>query len=124
MRERVPSRWTVLALGIAAQASASAFLYGLPFLVPYLRRVEGLGLVQAASLVAAPSLGLVLTLVAWGALADRIGERVVMGSGLALAGGVLLASLGTSSFAGRWIAWALVGAAGASVNAASGRAVM
>src|SRR5919107_4380858 len=124
MHERTPSRWTVLALGIAAQASASSFLYGLPFVVPYLRRAEGLTLVQAASLVAAPSLGLVLTLVAWGALADRIGERVVMASGLALAGGLLLASLSTSSFASRWTAWALVGAAGASVNAASGRAVM
>jgi sugar phosphate permease len=124
MREGTPSRWTVLALGICAQASASSFLYGLPFLIPYLRRTEGLELVQAASLVAAPSLGLVLTLVAWGALADRIGERVVMASGLALAGGVLLASLGTDSFGGRWTAWALVGAAGASVNAASGRAVM
>src|SRR4051812_5000396 len=124
MVQRVPSRWTVLALGIAAQASASVFLYGLPFLVPYLRRTEHLSLLQAGALVAAPSLGLVLTLVAWGALADRYGERVVMASGLALAGGLLLASLGLGSYAGRWTAWALVGAAGASVNAASGRAVM
>jgi MFS family permease len=124
MRDRLPSRWTVLALGTAAQTSTSAFLYGLPFLVPYLRRTEGLSLVQAGALVAAPSLGLVLTLVAWGALADRFGERVVMASGLALAGALLLASLGLGSYAGRWTTWALVGAAGASVNAASGRAVM
>src|SRR3954466_2604932 len=130
MGQRGPSRGTGLALGVAAPAAASTlpyrlpFLFGLPFLVPYLRRTEHLSLVQAGALVAAPSLGLVLTLVAWGALADRFGERVVMASGLALAGGLLLASLGVSSYVGRWTAWALVGAAGASVNAASGRAVM
>ncbi|GMA84978.1 MFS transporter [Angustibacter aerolatus] len=116
------NRWTVLATGTLAQAITCVFLYGIPFLVPYLRRTEGLTLVEAGTLAAAPSLGLVLTLVAWGALADRFGERLVMATGLALAGGLLLAS--STLDGGRLLAWAAVGAAAASVNAASGRAVM
>ena len=37
-------------------------------------------------LVACPTAGLLLTLVAWGAAADRFGERLVLASGLAGAG--------------------------------------
>ena len=39
--------------------------------------------------MACPTAGLLLTLVAWGAAADRWGERLVLGAGLALAGTVL-----------------------------------
>src|SRR5512136_1235001 len=79
-------RWGMLALGTAAQAAASSFLFGLPFLLPALRRADHLSLAQAGALVAAPSLGLVLTLIAWGMLADRYGERLVLWVGLGLTG--------------------------------------
>ena len=117
-------RWVMLALGTGAQAVASCLLFGLPFLLPYLRRTEGLTLVQGGALVAAPSLGMVLTLVAWGAFADRYGERLAIVLGLGLTGLLGLASAGMGSPVGLAVLFALMGAAGASVNSASGRLVM
>ncbi len=117
-------RWTVLAVGTFAQAATSSFLYGMPMLVPALRSGEGISLVHASFLVTAPILGLLLTLIGWGALADRYGERVVIVSGVA-ATAVLLAMVapvgGLTAVA---LLLGLAGAFAASVNAASGRLVM
>src|ERR1700710_1658776 len=74
-------RWTILAVGTLAQAATCCFLYGIPMLVPALR-AGGLGLFAASLIVSAPMAGLLLTLIAWGALADRYGERVVIVSGV------------------------------------------
>ena len=112
----------MLALGTTAQAVASCLVLGLPFLLPYLRRTEGLTLAQGGALVAAPSLGMVVTLIAWGAFADRYGERLAIALGLGLTGVLGLASAGMSSLGGRAVLFAPLGAAGASVNSASGRA--
>ena len=114
----------MLGLGTAAQTAASALMFGLPFLLPWLRRADGLSLAQAGALAAAPSVGLVLTLIAWGALADRFGERAVLTIGLLLTGGIALASVAAREPAARGVMFALIGATGASVNAASGRLVM
>jgi sugar phosphate permease len=114
----------MLALGTTAQAVASSLMFGLAFLLPYLRRTEGLTLAQAGALVAAPSLGMVATLIAWGAFADRYGERLAIALGLGLTGVLGLASAGVSGLIGRAVLFALMGAAGASVNSASGRLVM
>ena len=116
-------RWTILAVGTFAQAATCCFLYGIPMLVPALR-VEGSSLFAASIVVSAPMAGLLLTLIAWGAAADRRGERVVIVTGVSLAA-VLLAL--AAVVPGRWPLaglLALAGAAGASVNAASGRVVM
>ncbi len=121
VRER--RRWLILLTGTAAMTAGCTFQYGLAYLIPALRR-EGLSLEQAALLVACPTVGLLLTLVAWGAVADRRGERLVLGSGLALAGGLLLAGAATRTTAGLGICLLLAGAAGASVYAASGRLVL
>jgi sugar phosphate permease len=117
-------RWVMLGLGTAAQAVASCLLFGLPFLLPYLRRSERLTLAQGGALVAAPSLGMVVTLIAWGAFADRYGERLAITLGLGLTGVLGIASAATSSLSGRAVLFALVGAAGAAVSSASGRLVM
>ncbi len=114
----------MLGLGTAAQAVASTLMFGLPFLLPTLRRTDGLSLAEAGALAAAPSVGLVLTLILWGVLADRYGERAVLATGLTLTGTIALASTAASQPAARGLAFALIGAAGASVNAASGRLVM
>ncbi|WP_426560293.1 MFS transporter [Angustibacter sp. McL0619] len=118
-------RWLVLAVGLFAQTAASSLVYGMPFLVPALRDQEGLSLARAGLLVSAPIAGLLVSLIAWGALADRYGERVVMASGLVVAvvssSVVGLADLGVrGSAVGLFVA----GVGGASVNAASGRLVM
>ncbi|GAB3590958.1 MFS transporter [Angustibacter peucedani] len=119
------TRWRVLAVGVLAQTAASSLVYGVPFLVPALRDQYGLSLARAGALVSAPVAGLLVALVAWGALADRHGERVVMTSGLALAGAVttvgVLADPGLGPLAA---VLAVAGVGGASVNAASGRLVM
>jgi sugar phosphate permease len=116
-------RWAILAVGTSAQAATCSFLYGVPMLVPVLRR-DGYSLVQASLLVSAPIVGLLLTLIAWGALADRFGERIVIVSGVGAAA-VLLALVplvgGIGAVA---VLLASAGAAGASGNAASGRVVM
>ena len=114
----------MLALGTTAQAVASSLLFGLPFLLPYLRRTEGLTLAQGGALVAAPSLGMVATLIAWGAFADRYGERLAIALGLGLTGVFGLAGAAVSGLGALAVLFALMGAAGASVNSASGRLVM
>ena len=114
----------MLGLGTAAQTVVSTLLFGLPFLLPTLLREEHLSLAQAGALVAAPSLGLVLTLILWGAFADRYGERLALWTGLTLTGLLALAAAPLDAPWAQGVVLALVGAAGASANAASGRLVM
>jgi sugar phosphate permease len=115
----------ILALGLLAQTAMSALIYGVPFLVPAMRATAGMSLAQAGAVVAAPTVGLLCTLIAWGAAADRYGERVVMATGLGLCG---LLGIGAATWAqgalqlAIWLG--LAGAAGASVSSACGRAVM
>ena len=117
-------RWTILALGTVAQASYSAVFLGIPVLAPQLRDEYGLSLTQVGVVLAAVSIGSVATLLPWGLLTDRLGERGVLASGLAAAGVALAAAAFTSGYALLVTTLVLAGAAGASVNAASGRAVM
>src|ERR1700761_3224124 len=126
-------RWWILALGMSAQAASCVFLYGLPYLIPDLRHQLGLSLTGASTLAAAPLAGVIVALVAWGAAADRYGERVVITAGLAIAAGGLIAAAQLSAHAshvghvgpvGFGVLLACAGAGGASVNAASGRLVL
>ncbi|WP_063837099.1 MFS transporter [Phaeacidiphilus oryzae] len=117
-------RWLMLALGLASQAAACVFIYGVPYLVPELRAAERLSLAQSGTVVAAPTVGLVVALIAWGAAADRYGERVVLTAGLGLATAALLAGLAVHGAVLLWVVFFLAGAAGACVSAASGRVVM
>lgn len=117
-------RWLILAVGVFAQASSCAFLYGIPSLVPAIRTADGLSLAQVGVIVAAPTVGLLLTLVAWGAAADRYGERIVMAIGLALTGVLVAAATRVHALVLFAVLLGLAGAAGGSVNAASGRLVM
>jgi len=117
-------RWLMLGIGMCAQLASCVFLYGLAYLVPVLREDEGMSLAQAGTVVACPTFGLLLTLVLWGAAADRWGERAVMATGLALAGGAIAMALAGDGtvWLGGWLAAA--GACSAAVNAASGRVVL
>jgi sugar phosphate permease len=114
----------MLSLGLVAQAFASSYLYGLPMLLPRLRADGHLSLAAAGWLVGAPSLGLLATLIAWGAVVDRRGERGAMVAGLLLAGCFLFAAAAVDDFAGRLVLLALAGAGGGSVNSAGGRIVL
>jgi len=72
-------RWAVLALGVLAQASFTAYSQGLGSLGPVFRSQLSISLVATGTLLTAVSIGTALTLVAWGLLTDRIGERAVLG---------------------------------------------
>ncbi len=116
-------RWRYLGVGLTGLVAACAAQNGLPFLTVALR-AEGLTLPQVGLLVSAPAAGLVCTLLLWGALADRYGERVVLAGGLAVGAGALTgAALADGALAtGLWLL--LAGAGTASVHAASGRLVL
>jgi len=78
-------RWAILAVGTFAQAATCSFIYGIPLLVPALRSHDHLSLFAASLVVSSPIVGVLLTLIIWGAAADRFGERVVIASGMSLA---------------------------------------
>jgi sugar phosphate permease len=114
----------VLAAGTAAQAGFSAVLIGLPVLGPAMQDRYDLSLSAVGVAFSSVWIGPIATLLPWGLLSDRIGERIVLASGLAGCGIVVAAAGWAGSF---WLLVALLtiaGALGASVNAASGRAVM
>src|ERR1700675_3084262 len=115
--------WGVLFAGLGGMAAGCTFQYGLAYLIPAFR-AEGLSLEQAGILVACPTAGLLLALIAWGAAADRWGERLVLSAGLGLAGLVLLAGRALARTLGLGLCLGLAGAAGGSVFAASGRLIL
>ncbi|HWC33789.1 MAG TPA: MFS transporter [Mycobacteriales bacterium] len=119
-----PNRWLMLLLGLLAQAAASSYLYGLPMLLPQLRSEGHLSLAAAGWLVAAPSIGLLVTLIPWGFVVDRRGERGAMSGGLAVAGVFLILAATTHGYATRLVLLAIAGGGGGSVNSAGGRLVM
>ncbi|MBF4570591.1 MFS transporter [Plantibacter sp. VKM Ac-2880] len=122
--------WAVLGLGVAAQTAGTLFVSTPAFLIPLLHAERGMSLAEAGVLAAAPTLGMVLTLIAWGWLADRIGERVVIAGGLALtalaAAGAIAADgvIPSLGYGPLGILLLLGGAASASTNSASGRIVV
>ncbi len=124
-RERVPaSAWRMLALGVSAQAAGSLFASTPAYLIPLLHLDRGVPLAQAGLLAAAPSLGMVMALVAWGAVTDRYGERWVIAGGLALTAVFAFAAAAVSGYVGLGVLFVLGGAAAASTSAASGRVVI
>jgi MFS family permease len=124
MEERAGRRrWAVLAIGMTGLIASCAFQYGLPFLVPAFR-ADGLSLAQAGLLVSAPVFGVLCSLVLWGAITDRLGERWVLTAGLA---GAAVALLGAAAADGLVVIGVLLFVAGASsacVQVASGRLIL
>jgi MFS family permease len=116
--------WRMLALGVAAQTAGTVLVSTPVFLIPLLHIDRGMPLAQAGLLAAAPTIGTVLTLVAWGALADRYGERWVIAGGLGLAAVFAFAAIPTHGYLALGVMFALGGAAAASTSAASGRVVV
>ncbi|MET3860566.1 sugar phosphate permease [Dietzia sp. 2505] len=119
-----PRQWAILGVGTLAASSASAFVAGVAFLLPYLHSETGLSLPAAGALVALPSVGTAFTLVAWGWLVDRAGERLVLVSGSVLTTAALVGALVTPSLMLLAVCFLLAGAASASAASASGRLVV
>lgn len=123
-KTRTPRPWLMLAFAVTGQASSTVFVSTPAFLIPLLHTERGLSLAQAGLLASAPTLGLVLALIAWGALSDRIGERWVIAAGLAFTAAAAVAAMFVSSYAALGALLLVGGMAAASPNAASGRVVI
>jgi sugar phosphate permease len=117
-------RWAVLAAGTLSQTSFSALTIGLPVLVPTLREEYGLSLSQIGVVLAAEWVGSLVTMLPWGIAADRYGERVVLALGLGTCAAFLVGAAYAPDYGSLVLLLGLAGAAGGSVNSASGRAVM
>ncbi|MBF6423957.1 MFS transporter [Nocardia cyriacigeorgica] len=116
-------RWSMLGLGVFAQASSAVFVHGVPFLLPALTD-RGMPLATAGLLVAMPTVGLVCTLIAWGYVVDRIGERKVLVAGPLLMFVAGAAAATTSSYPALGVLLFLGGVGAASTNGASGRVIV
>src|SRR5689334_20714443 len=97
-------RWVVLGAGTFAQASFSASSVGLPALGPALKHGYGLTLVETGVVLAAIGIGMLLTLLPWGLVADRFDERWVIATGLTGAAIALVAASMTHTFGGVTVA--------------------
>ena len=117
-------RWTILSAGVFAQGAFSAILLGLPAIAPAIQDRYELTLTQVGVVLAAISFGSLATMLLWGIVADAIGERAVIAVGQTGTAAALVWAAYASSFGELVGALAAVGALGAGVNAASGRAVM
>ena len=114
----------MLGAGTAAQASFSTITLGLPAIAPALRDEYGLSLQGVGLFLAAEWVGLTLGLLPWGLVTDRIGERRALAVGLGGCGITLAVMSTIDSAVGAGAMLALAGGVGASVQSASGRAVM
>jgi MFS family permease len=111
----------IISLGVTA--SSFLFISGVAFLIPSLQCRRGIPLTEASLLASMPSWGMVLTLVLWGYVVDRVGERAVLTAGSALTAVAAYAAASTHSMLGVGIYLFLGGMAAAGCNAAGGRLV-
>ncbi len=117
-------RWSMLAIALAATTSANVFINGAAFLIPTLHTQRGLDLASAGLLSSMPSFGLVITLIAWGYVVDRVGERIVLSLGSILIAAAAFAAASVDSLFAVGAFLLLGGMAAASSNSASGRLVV
>jgi sugar phosphate permease len=114
----------VLAAGTGASTAFSAVLLGLPVLAPILREEFDLTLTEVGVVLSSVWVGPIFTLLAWGIVADRYGERRSLTVGLAAMGLLVAAAAWVDNFLALVALLGLASAAGSSVNSATGRAVM
>lgn len=112
----------MVAVSLTATLCANVFINGVAFLIPKL--VSGrTSLAEAALLASMPSFGMMLTLIPWGYLLDRAGERIVLSVGLGLTAAAGFAAAAVQSMVAVATFLVLGGMAAASTITASGRLV-
>jgi MFS family permease len=117
-------RWTILAAGTTAQVCFTLLPLGMAVMLPALRSSYGLSLSETGLLVGSINVGTTLGMLPWGLAADRIGERIVVTLGLGLAGCFIFRAADSTTLASLAPLLLLASFCGASVSAASGRAIM
>lgn len=114
----------MLVIALTATLCANIFINGVAFLIPTLHTEQGLDLAEAGLVSALPSFGMVVTLIAWGYIVDRFGERLVLAVGSALTAAASFAAAFSHSLVAVGVFLFLGGMAAASSNSASGRLVV
>ena len=117
-------RWSMLVIALTATLCSNVFINGVAFMIPVLHTQRGLDLAQAGLVSSLPSFGIVVTLIAWGWVVDRIGERIVLALGSALTAAAAFAAASAHSLVVVGLFLFLGGMAAASSNSASGRLVV
>src|SRR5690625_3698521 len=120
----VRNRWVILSIGMMAQAASVSAMFGVPIVLPQLRVAFDVTTAQAGMLAGLPSFGLLLTLLLWGLVIDRAGERWTMALSLLLTAGALGLLWTVSDLWGAAAVLLFMGTVGGPVNAASGRLVL
>lgn len=124
LRPRTPRRsWLVLAVIVLAQGAAAALQLGLPAIAPALRHEFDLTGAELAVLLAAGPAGLALSVFGWGVLADCVGPRRVLVSGMMIAAAALAAASRAGTFE-VLVGLVLVAAIGGSPAHAAGAKVL
>jgi sugar phosphate permease len=116
-------RWAVLAIGAGSTAAMAAAQGGLPALGPAFQDALGLTLVQVTGVFTAFGAGTVLTVYAWGALVDRIGERAVLALGPAIGALALASAALAEGYVALLAGMVVAGMFAAAATGGSGRAV-
>ncbi|MEV4084497.1 MFS transporter, partial [Nonomuraea fuscirosea] len=123
-------RWVVLAVGVGAQGSFAAMFSGIPVTGVSMRAGYHLSTGSLGLVLACLGLGVAVSDIVWGLLADRFGDRRVLLTGLTSTGvllGVMATAVTPADRAGTVllaVCLTTAGVLGGSVNGASGRAVM
>ena len=112
-----------MAVSVAATSCAFLFINCGVFLIPALETTRHTSLTGAGLLSAMPSFGMVLTLIGWGHLVDRIGERTTLAVGVGLAAVAAFAAAPLHSLVAIGALLFVGGMAAASSNVAGGRLV-
>src|SRR5271163_1839275 len=132
IKREVAHRWKVLGVGVAANASFTAAVQGIPTTAVWLRSDYHLSTAELGLVFGSMGFGLALSELPWGMLTDRWGDRPVLLTGLLSAAAMLVAMawrVAPSTAGVPALGWlvstmCLVGLLGGSVNGSSGRAVM
>lgn len=117
-------RWVVLGLGIFAQTAFSAVIQGLPAIGPALKQTYDLSLPGLGLVLAALGVGAAITLIPWGLVTDRWGERAAITIGLTGCAASLMVATFVDDIALIAVAFFGAGMLGGVTSVASGRAVM
>ena len=121
-------RWTMLVCSLIAAMTTTCATAGVAYVIPELHRSHGMSLSDAATLAAVPTIGLTLTIIAWGAALDRYGERRVLMISLLLTlfgtVGALAAAAAGAGFIGLALPLLVGGLGSGAANGASGRIVV
>ncbi|WP_082959161.1 MFS transporter [Mycobacterium sp. 852002-51613_SCH5001154] len=117
------ARWSVMIVSLGVTATSFLFINGVAFLIPSLQGRRGIPLTEAGLVSSMPSWGMVVTLVLWGWVLDRVGERLVLTAGSALTAAAAYAAASAHSMVAIGVFLFLGGMAAASCNTAGGRLV-